>query len=189
MKFLDAKRAAVTNFSNPEFIQRIREEDSSMVKNLPILKAINQHGYLTTESQAGRFRKGKSVFDGKHYEISERAYICGFMLEKDAALFIKRMGLYTDKNAIYIPITSDDTYLPPSLDIPLTTTKKAGQQTVDTHMSAARPKRIIELELKQIRLNKSEKAVFVECWDTHWNRLATGKEGLFTDVLRILKSI
>ena len=187
MKFLDAQKAAIVKISSPEFLERIREEDPRMVKNLPILKAINAHGYLTTESQAGRFSKGKSAADGQYYVMSERAFLSGFMLEKDAALFIRRMGLYTDKNAIYIPVTADDTYLPASLDIPLTTTKKAGQRTVETHMSVARPKPVMEMELKQIRLNKSEKVVFVQCWDTHWNRLATGKDGLFTDVLRILK--
>jgi hypothetical protein len=181
MKFVDAQRAAIANFSSPEFRERIREEDPSMVKNLSILKAINKHGYLTTESQAGRFSRGQD------YEMSERAFLSGFMLEKDAALFIKRMGLYTDKNSIYVPMTGEETYLPSSLDVPLTTVKKAGRRTVQTHMSVARPKSVIEMELKQIKLNKSEKAVFVECWDTHWNRSATGKGGLFTDVLQILK--
>lgn len=85
-----------------------------MLSELYILKEINSHGFLTTESQAGRITKGKD------FKIHERAYITGFMLESDAPKFIKNMNLYTDKNAVFVPECNDDIKIPPSPDIPLT---------------------------------------------------------------------
>ena len=97
MKFNAAQKKAVTLFNNPEFIKNIKEEDPTMVKHLDILKKINENGYLTKNSQAGR----------KSNEY-ERAYIQGFMMEKDAIIFIKKMNIATDKNAIYVSITNSN---------------------------------------------------------------------------------
>lgn len=58
MKFKDAIIYAVKNFSSETFINRIKEEDNTMLKHLNILK----------ESQVGN-------------GPNERAYIMGFMLE------------------------------------------------------------------------------------------------------------
>ena len=184
MKFQDAKKRSVEMFDSPEFIERIRDEDSSMLKHLPLLQKINHLGYITTESQAGNHKRGKA--DGKPYELSERAYLSGFMMEEDAALFIKNMSLYTDKNAMYIPIC--DAEIPPSLDIPLTITRKKTGVTVETHMSPSLPKEANDFFKKMVHLNKSEKVVFIFCWDPMWNRLASGKNGLFTEVYNRLST-
>jgi len=53
MKFNAAQKKAVAKFDSPEFIENIKEEDSTMVKHLDILKEINECGLLTTNSQAG----------------------------------------------------------------------------------------------------------------------------------------
>lgn len=116
-----AQKNAVTKFDNPEFIENIKDEDSTMIKHLNILKEINQQGYLTTNSQAGRK-------DIKHM-IYERSYITGFMMKKDAIRFIKNMNIETDKNAIYVSINDAD----PKLDIPLTIQKNK-EWEVFTHM-------------------------------------------------------
>lgn len=181
MKFKEAQAAAISMISSPEFIERIREEDDSMLKHLDLLKTMNQHGYITTGSQAGNKKFGKS------FEIIERAYITGFMLETDAIKFIKNMGVLTDKNAMYIPRCSDDIHLPASLDIPLTITKKDGTIVVHTHMATALPMSHWDQQRKQAKLNKSDKIVYIFCWDTKWNRDASSASGLFTDVIKILK--
>lgn len=51
--FKTSQKKALDKFSNPEFIKNIKEEEPNMVKYLDILKQINEHGYLTTNSQAG----------------------------------------------------------------------------------------------------------------------------------------
>jgi len=181
MKFKEAIKRAVDMFDNDkEFLERITVEDPTMVKHLPILKQINQLGFLTYGSQAGLRKKGKD------YEIHERAYVEGFMQEKEAGEFIKKMAFHTDKNAIFVPTCCDDVIVPPSLDIPLTTTKKNGKISVDTHMSTAIPKSVEDMFRKRVKLNKTEKAVYIFCWDPEFNRMASGKNGLFRDVLRYL---
>jgi hypothetical protein len=188
MKFKDAVKRAVDMFENDrEFLERIKIEDPTMVKQLPILKQINQLGFLTTESQAGLRKKGKSSIDGKDYEIHEKAYVCGFMQEKEAGEFIKKMALHTDKNAIFVPTCCDDVIIPRNLDIPLTTSKQNGKISVDTHMSMAIPQSAENMFRKWVKLNKTEKAVYIYCWDPEWNRLASGKNGLFRDVLKCLQ--
>ena len=173
-------------FDSPEFIERIRDEDSTMLKHLPLLQKINQYGFITTESQAGNHKKGISKADGKPYELSERAYLSGFMMEDDAALFIKNMSLYTDKNAMYIPTCDAD--ISSSLDIPLTITRRKNGVTVETHMSPALPKDASDFFKKMAHLNKSEKVVFIFCWDPMWNRRASGRNGLFTEVYKRLST-
>jgi hypothetical protein len=181
MKFKEAVKRAVDMFENDkEFLERITVEDPTMVKHLPILKQINQLGFLTTESQAGLRKKGKD------YEIHEKAYVCGFMQEKEAEEFIKKMGLHTDKNAIFVPTCGDNVIIPSNLDIPLTTSKQKGKISVDTHMSMAIPQSAENMFRKWVKLNKTEKAVYIYCWDPEWNRLASGKNGLFRDVLKCL---
>jgi hypothetical protein len=187
MRFKDAVKRAVDMFENDkEFLERIKEEDPEMVKQLPILKQINKFGFLTTESQAGLRRKGKSSIDGKGYEIHERAYISGFMKEEAAAEFIKKMALHTDKNAIFVPKCSDAVAIPADLDIPLTTSKAKGIVSVVTHASTAIPQSVEDMFRKGVKLNKTEKVVFILCWDPEFNRLASGRNGLFRDILRIL---
>ena len=184
MKFNEAKARAVALFNSAEFKERVNEEDATMLQQLAILQEINRNGFITVNSQAGAKTKGKHHTTGKAYENIERAYLMGFMLETEAPEFIKNMGLKTDKNAVFVPVCSDDIKLPSALDIPLTITKSAGAVRVDTHFSSALPKSAFDSFKKQVKLSKSEKVVFIFCWDSEW-----GRKGLFKDVLRILKSL
>jgi len=182
MNFVDAQIRSAAMFSSPEFVKRVTDEDPNMLNYLPLLASINQHGYITTNSQAGLKTENDS------YEIVERAYIVGFMLEKKAVDFIQTISIMTDKNAIYIPF-SDNVYAPPNLDVPLSITKKNGDTFVHTHMSTILPTSVWEQERKEARIHRREKIVYVFCWDTQWHRRAGLPRGLFTDVLKILSDI
>ena len=187
MKFQDAIFYAVKKFTSVEFIKRIKEEDESMIKHLNVLKNINNHGYITIESQAGKQIRGQSKIDGTPYIINERAYILGFMLESTAHQFIKNIALYTDKNAIFIPFCEDNIYIPKNLDIPLTTTEQNGKINVNTHASSALPYSVWESYRKSLKINKTEKIVFIFCWDSKWNRNASTSSGLFNNIEKIIK--
>jgi hypothetical protein len=181
MKFKEAIRHAVNIFENDQtFLNKIKEEDPTMVKQLPILKKLNQQGFLTNQSQAGTRKKGKG------YEIHERAFVSGFMKQGDAAEFIKKMALYTDKNAIFVPICGDTVAIPANLDIPLTISRQKGVITIVTHASTAIPQSIETMFRKDVELNKTERVVFILCWDPEWNRVASNKGGLFWNILRCL---
>lgn len=188
MKFNDALDHSIKMFSSSSFIQRIKDEDDKMLQHLNILKKINNLGYLTTESQAGLKRKGLRN-DNKHYEIFERAYLTGFMLEKNAIEFIKKMSIYTDKNTMFVPYCNNNVYVPGNLDIPLTISRINKEITVETHTSAVLPEYVWDMYRKQAHINKSEKIVFIICWDSKWNRNASGRDGLFTDIVRILRKL
>lgn len=148
-----------------------------MMAHVPALKRMNALGYLTVESQAGRHHNNN--------EQSERAYVEGFMLQQTAERFIERMGTKTDKNAVYVPACGEDVHLPASLDVPLTT----ANQRVVTHTSVALPSRIEKMYRRELRLGASEQVVLVLCWDPKWNRAASGKRGLFTEVLACLEDL
>ena len=188
MKFKLAKKYALQRIASDDFKKNIEDEDPNMVKFIPIFLEMNQLDFLTTNSQAGHSHKGKSVFTGKEYILSERAYLEGFLPEAKAERFIKEIALHTDKNAIFIP-SCKELDISSKLDIPLTITESAGKQEINTHMSTAVPSSLTDMLRKQLKLNKSEKVVYIFCWDTIWNRLASKKNGLFTDVIRILKML
>lgn len=186
MKFQEAKKHTLQTLSSEAFRKDIQEEDPKMVKFIPTFLEINRLDFLTTNSQAGHYQKGKSVFTGKPYTSSERAYLEGFLPEAKAEQFIKNMALHTDKNAIYVPSCSS-LDIPRKLDIPLTITESEGKQEIHTHMSTAVPTSLTDMLRKQLKLNKSEKVVYIFCWDNMWNRPASKKNGLFSEVIRILK--
>ncbi len=188
MKFKDAVTYSIEKLSSAEFKERIKDEDATMLKHIPILKEINEHGYITHDSQAGRKHSGNSPSSGHYYEHHERSYIMGFMLESAAAEFLKWMALHTDKNAVYVPACGDiDT--PAALDVPLTVNVGGKTPDVFTKMSTVLPTRIWDFYRKEAHINKSEKIVYIFCWDPLWNRAASGAKGLFTEVLKGLKAV
>lgn len=189
MKFKDALQYSLKTLSSPAFLKRIEEEDATMLEHLDILKEINKYGFLTTNSQAGSHIKGISKLNGKKYDTSERAYLIGFMEKNRAEQFLKEMSLATDKTAIFVPYCSNTVTIPAELDIPLTITKKEGKVTTDTHISVVLPESVWNSYRKEAKINKNEPIVFLLCWDSKWNRNASSKKGLFTDVLSVLKQI
>ncbi len=189
MKFKDALVHSIKTLGSSDFIEAHRKEDSKMVKYFPLLADINRYGFLTENSQSGKRTAGKSYQGGTPYIYSERAYLSGFMMPEMAAEFIQKMCIETDKVVIFIPICSGTTYIPASLDIPLTIREKEGKTTIITHQSSALLESVDAIQRASVKLNKRDPAVMIFCYDTHWNRDAAGNHGLFTEVLKILKSI
>ena len=188
MKFQDAQKEILKTLSSKDFYERIKEEDPNMVKFIPTFREINRLGFLTLNSQAGHQTKGrKSYTTGKPYKISERAYMDGFLKEDHAERFLKEIALTTDKIAIYISACKDPN-IPSKFDIPLTITESDGKTEVNTHMSTAIPETVLAHFRKQVHLNKSEKAVYIFCLDPIWNRPASRKDGLFSEILQALRN-
>lgn len=196
MKFDPACARAVTFLASAEFADRVAEEDPAMAAQIPLLQRMNALGYLTHESQSG---KPKPLAPSAKRAIWERAFVVGFMKQATAAKFIRDMGVLTDKVAVYIPVIdcwdskTVAARIPSSLDVPVTATvelerKRDFQFQVDTHLSPVVPLTVDVANRKYVRLDASAKDVVqVCCWDPKWNRLSSGKDGLFTDVVRILE--
>jgi len=183
MKFKDAQTMAIYKFDTNDFLTRIKEEDESMLQHLPILKKINEKGFITIGSQAGHRTKG---INNKPYVTEERSFIEGFMPYKKAVSFLKNMNLNTDKNAVNVFISDNPKFFKCELDIPLTITKQNNKTNIHTHMSLSLPIHILNCYKKEHKINRAENVLFVFCWDPIWNRNASNSDGLFTDVLRNL---
>jgi hypothetical protein len=56
-------------------------------------------------------------------------------------------------------------------------------------MSTALPNGVFESYKKFLKINKSEKVVYLFCWDTQWNRLASNNNGLFKDMIKVLSKL
>jgi hypothetical protein len=104
------------------------------------------------------------------------------MTRKDAHIFVNTINMNTDKIALSVVVS--DTYADPKLDIPLTMENKG----IFTHMSTFVPFNYLNQEKQKMHLLDSMKDIlYIFCWDPKWNRNASSKTGLFTDVLKILK--
>jgi hypothetical protein len=185
MDFNNIIKKAVKKLSSKSFKNRIKNEDISMLKSLPILKKINLLGYVTFESQAGN----KTIDNDT--EISERSFIIGFMKENNAVKFIKYTNIHTDKLSFYVPIVSNNVYLPATLDIPLTKIYniKTKKTTIFTHTSFLLPENVAMQYKKQYEIEKNKDIVIVMCIDNIWNRNALKKDGLFINVVKILDGL
>ena len=186
MKFKDAQEWSVQKFDTNDFLSRIKEEDETMLQHLPILKRMNEKGFITTGSQAGRKSKGISVLNNKPYVMEERAFVEGFMPYKKAVSFLKNMNLNTNKNAVNVFISDNPKFLNCELDIPLTITTQNNKINIDTHMSLYLPINTLNLYKKEHNINLNENVLYIFCWDPVWNHCASNADGLFTDVLRNL---
>lgn len=109
------------------------------------------------------------------------------MLRKDALNFVHNINVTTDKIALCVIET--DTYADVKLDIPLTMENKKGIWKSFYHMSTFVPvKHLIREKQKMGLLDPNMDILYIFCWDPKWNRNGSSKTGLFTDVLKILKS-
>lgn len=179
MRFAAAAAAAARKFDDPRWRADRGEEDPTMLAHLGMLKAINEAGYITTQSQGGTQKRGRGSVD------NERAFVQGFMRTESAKDFLVRMA-FTDKAAVYVPRVAEDAPLPAALDLPVTVTTHDGTASVTTHISPALPGRVHDTFLREVHL-APRGVVCVQCWDTKWNRDASGTDGLFTAVLDALR--
>lgn len=191
MKFSEAKKTILKELKSKEFLERIAEEDETMIKFIPSIIKMNECNYLTINSQSGGIIKGnKSVHTGKPYKIIQRSYVEGFMKKSDAESFMQKIHTKTDKNAIIIYPVSESVFsssaISSAFDIPLTMTLSMGKTNIDTHMSTIIPQEVYDQYLKQVHLNKSGDTCYVFCWDSKWNRPANLQGGLFKDILKEL---
>ncbi len=183
MKFQDAAKKSVAYLLGPEFKERVLDEDPTMLKHVSILAEINRHGFISNNSQAGR-KHGK-----QSWQLWERAYLNGFMLQSKASAFIKEMALRTDKVAQILHPTTDQATLDltSAFNVPVTIEKN--MEKTETHMPNTVSMTQWEKWRKESHIDKTEKIVFVVCYDLTWNRSAVGAKGLFKEVLHVLQKI
>lgn len=184
MTFQQALTKAIANLDSEEFFERVKEEDSNMLSQIPIIKQINELGYLTIDSQAGNLTEGK-LRSGINFTIMEKSYVQGFMPADKASKFVKLMNIVTDKIALVIPTSEDN--LSASFDIPLTMTISDSVE-INTHMSTAIPPYLMAEYKKELGITSTD-AVLVLCYSNVWNEHASSRNGLFKVVKKTLQKL
>jgi hypothetical protein len=173
MKFKDALQKTFSQFKSPEFIKNIKNK--SILPHLPLLQEITSYGFLPVEYQGGTRKE----------TIRERAYLTGFITEKQAEAFIPNMSVYTDKVAIVVSIVKQVDLC----EIPLTL-KMSGKKIEITNRVFTQ---MFEEDYKgyceELQISIKEPLVYLFCWDPLWGRDASSPEGLFYQVAGILKHI
>ncbi len=164
--------------------QCVEEGFDCTARNIPILKKMNELGYVTFDSQSGLEKKvGENT-------LIQRSYIHGFMQKKTAAKFIRKMNLETGMLCMLIPHASQIEHTDPRMDLPLTISLKKDKKEpeVVTHMSSAVPNVTHKTFLRQAGLDRvDEELDHIFCMDLKWKRHADSKDGLFSAVYQSLK--
>ena len=174
MKFTEAINRMIQYLDSDEFKNREDAEDTN--KSLKFIKKINKKQYLTFDSQEGILNK--------KYNIHERAYIIGFMKKSHAIKYNKNLNSNSNKVAIILYSVPDSIFKNYEIpyDIPLTVEKNK----VFTHMATITSNSNFNFERKQVKIDKKEDIVMVLTFDPQWNRKASSKRGLHTDVIKAL---
>ena len=157
-----------------------RDDSYNTIKSLDSLVDINKLKYLTFDSQEGICEKTTT------YSIEERAYVTEFMHIKRAQKFMQLFNIDTDKICIIqnnYDINSND--ISAKFDIPVT----LDNGKVSTHISLVYSDEIFDFERKQIKIDANEEVVILTCFDPIWCRQASSYNGLYFDIIKILKKL
>lgn len=190
MKFAEAQKKAIDYLQSDEFQKR--EDAETTLKSVKTLVEIIKAGFVSENSQEGEFQKGFNKESGNYYQIKERAYLTGFMKKKEALAFLDRMNENTDKVAFVIQATPGEEYAEGRIVVTASRSGKHLPLTSEfegfTFLRTSLPESTIDFLKKQAHINKSESVVYVACFDPEYGRQASGKRGLYGDVLRCLKN-
>jgi hypothetical protein len=188
MKFEDAQKFMIKYLSSSKFANR--EDAQTTLSSLSLITDMVKHGFITENSQEGVQIKGKKYITNEPFVINERAYVCGFMREFDGELFMRLFSSKSDKVCLIIPrlnIQESDINFDKNKNIPLTVSIKSDNKyKVYTSQTTWLPAFIYDLKKQHVKLNKSEKVVYILCYDPLYNRKASSKNGLHNDILKIL---
>jgi hypothetical protein len=156
------------------FALRCKEESPDMLAHVPVLQEMNEHGYITFDSQDGT----------KNGPYLQRAYVSGFMQKKRAARFLKAMNMNTPMLCMLIPHAADIVHTERAMDLPLT----VRGETVVTSMSSCVPHATHRVFLADAQVDRvPEELDHVFCMDLMWKRSVARKDGLFKTIVRVLK--
>lgn len=184
MNFFNASKRMSKFILSKEFQNEAKEEAPETLPLIIILSDINKNGLITVDSQPGKHIRGKT------FDIHQRSYLLGFMESSKAQLMNQSFSI-EDKVMIIIHVdkTASMDDFKSKFDIPLTIDPSFEPTKIITHTSASIPQIVFDSYKKQAKLSKRLKTEFVLFFDSKYNRVADGKNGLFTCVLHHLKAI
>jgi hypothetical protein len=194
-EFEKAIQHSVAYLQSNEF--KNREDVHDSIDSIPSLVNMNRLGFLTVASQPGIATKGKNHQTGKQYAIKQRAYVNGFMKQKDAEEFVELFNtdLHNDKVCLVYTIVDDEksivsgAFQSRPLRLPL---------TIDTGKVVTRddftiPKTNVKNIAQEVGLLISDEdwddLVLLTCFDSKWNRHALNHSGLHQHIIKTLRHL
>lgn len=171
LSFAEAQQAMIAYLDSDEFITREDAEDT--VPNRAKLQKLCSLGLITVDSQQGS--------KNDQYQYVERAYVFGFMRPVMAEQVNQDLARnQSDKMFLILPVSHiADTR---EQRIPLTIDRNKMATSSSTHIE----KPYFDFGKSNARIRKSEKVVFVLCFDPVWARPATSPHGLYKDLMKAL---
>lgn len=198
MTFSIAKQNMLKYLDSDNF--KKREDADDTISSIPLLKKIISFDLITFNSQEGTIKNGYNEQSKKYYIIEERAYVIGFMKTNKAYEFINMINSKTDKIAFIISINTskkfskrfmDGTLKVPNITV---TTSGSSKRKNDiklkpfTNIYTVLPKSILDQDKKTVGVNKINDIECVVCIDTKYGRSARSTDGLYTDIIKCIKS-
>lgn len=196
--FKNAQQKMITYITSGEF--KNREDAQTTIKSIQILKKIIKYGYLTDSSQEGTNESGYNSKTKKKYYIKERAYVVGFMKKKYSTSFVNWINANTNKIAFIIVNDSSKSFEKKFYDekqhdgistIPVTIHGNTQKNLVPiTFIHLVLPSKIINFQLKQVHLTKSDEVDYVACIDPQYGLSADNiNNGIYKNIIKGLKQI
>lgn len=187
MKFKDAQKFVIKYLESDSF--KNREDAETTINTIPLLKTINNNGFITENSQQGINSSGYNSSTGLYYSIKERAYISGFMKTQHAVKFTSWINTHTDKVAFIIYQVNKNVDFSKLPFIPVTVTAN-GKDKSDltnfkpyTKIRTVLPENDITFLKKNSKLNLNESIEYISVIDPVYGRKSTNKNGLISDVI------
>lgn len=198
MKFEEAIKHSIEYLKSSEF--RDREDAQTTIKSLPILIKINSDGFLTDNSQEGMIIKGYNPDTKTYYEIKERSYITGFLKKEQGHALIHWINMNTEMTAFEVLneptdffenlYMKDSIQYIPNIIVTASRSSKVKEElskvafSKNTQLIVALPEIIMNNLKKQLKIDKSEKTIYINIFDAKYGRRASSKDGLFHAVLK-----
>jgi hypothetical protein len=187
MKFQDAQKFVIKYLESDSF--KNREDAQDTIIAIPLLKTINTKGFITQDSQQGINSSGYNSSTGLYYSMKERAYVNGFMKQKDTQKFISWMNTYTDKIAFIVyQVDNDiDFSILPFIPVTVSATGKNKNElnhfVPNTRIRTILPENDIKFLKKTSKLSLKEQIDYISVIDPVYGRKAMNKNGLLSDII------
>lgn len=189
MKFAEAVKSMVEYLQSEEFGRR--EDAVSTLSSVPRLVKIVKAGLITENSQEGVQESGVNPETRRYFEMSERAYVTGFIKKGRADAFVDWMNANTGMTALQVMSGSSKESI--TVTRARSHATKAGLKTAayssETSLPIAIPASTLNTLRSQVHLDKTEDVAYIAVFDAQYGRAASSKQGLYAAVLRGLTAI
>jgi hypothetical protein len=195
MRFSTKQKKTIEYLKSKEFKEQ--SDTQHTIKSLPYILKINEYGLITTGTQEGLIISGYNKESKQYYRIEERAQVEGIMKTPMAFKFISMFNEKYDKIAFIRHIDYSKDFLKKIekgervSTIPITISGSASTKDgikelrYDSSIPISLPYEYLSEDFKKISEDVSQVIII----DPKYGRPASSKNGIYHDILSVLKEI